>query len=517
MDLTASVVDEGYAGTDQLVYSYGACGISSSYAKFRRAALMNASQIVQIVETYVKDERDYIEQQFAVILETEGMASCSFTESCPCANCQAGTGGWRSTTDPSQYYSIVLNRMTVTHTGNIDVNSEAARHTQCLSRLVEARLKRIMLREYEDPTRMGWLMWGDQESASWLGLPGIDWCAGDYDPRFRPWYVSAVSGPKDVVIVLDRSNSMIEESSPGVTRWSLAVSAAIAVLDTLSEFDFTTIVIFHSGSEVFEGRTEQLLQATPENVERMRTWLRDLHPLGSTDFRSAFTTAFNLIRFSAASSNCNGMVLFLTDGIDRSDMDANEVAQMNTRNYTVFTYSFGSDADTAKPKQIACRNHGIWYHVTDGADLKNAMANYYQYYAEGMATEQQIRWTMYEEWTTRNRMITGCLPAFNRSGSHPELLGVFCMDVSLIIPVVEFEQKPDYQQSWTTMRSQASRCFPTAHSNSTLERFRGAVSRESRCETGAVDSARGCVPGPLAVLWLLMPLALCAALHRVGV
>ena len=30
----------------------------------------------------------------------------------------------------------------------------------------------------------------------------------DYDPRVRPWYIAASSGPKDVILVLDTSGSM---------------------------------------------------------------------------------------------------------------------------------------------------------------------------------------------------------------------------------------------------------------------------------------------------------------------
>ena len=30
----------------------------------------------------------------------------------------------------------------------------------------------------------------------------------NYDPRVRPWYVAASSGPKDVILVLDVSGSM---------------------------------------------------------------------------------------------------------------------------------------------------------------------------------------------------------------------------------------------------------------------------------------------------------------------
>ena len=39
--------------------------------------------------------------------------------------------------------------------------------------------------------------------------PGREWSTNfagfynDYDPRVRPWYIAATSGPKDVIIVLD--------------------------------------------------------------------------------------------------------------------------------------------------------------------------------------------------------------------------------------------------------------------------------------------------------------------------
>lgn len=47
-----------------------------------------------------------------------------------------------------------------------------------------------------------------------LATTGFIWpqddgyCDPTYDPRFRPWYVSAISGPKNVIIILDLSGSM---------------------------------------------------------------------------------------------------------------------------------------------------------------------------------------------------------------------------------------------------------------------------------------------------------------------
>merc|ERR550532_2894934 len=111
------------------------------------------------------------------------------------------------------------------------------------------------------------------------------------------------------------------------------------------------------------------------------------------------------------------------------------------------------------------------------------MASYYAYYAVGMSALKQIRWTMYNEISTSNELITGCLPAYDRSFQSHQLLGVICMDVSLIIGVPEFKKKPDYQEAFKMMQDDARECFRTEHSEETLESLRGALEQsfDSRC------------------------------------
>ena len=46
---------------------------------------------------------------------------------------------------------------------------------------------------------------------------------GNYDPRFRPWYVAATSGRKNVIVIIDVSGSM---SQGAPKRISLAKDAA---------------------------------------------------------------------------------------------------------------------------------------------------------------------------------------------------------------------------------------------------------------------------------------------------
>ena len=43
-----------------------------------------------------------------------------------------------------------------------------------------------------------------------VGVPAPGGCVRTYDARFRPWYSTASTGPKDIIIVLDTSGSMIK-------------------------------------------------------------------------------------------------------------------------------------------------------------------------------------------------------------------------------------------------------------------------------------------------------------------
>ena len=72
-------------------------------------------------------------------------------------------------------------------------------------------------------------------------FPGREWqtnFAGfyeNYDPRVRPWYIAATSGPKDV----DCSLSMNGK------KFNMAKSIAITVLNTLTKQDYVNIICGH--------------------------------------------------------------------------------------------------------------------------------------------------------------------------------------------------------------------------------------------------------------------------------
>jgi hypothetical protein len=84
-----------------------------------------------------------------------------------------------------------------------------------------------------------------------------------YDPRKRPWYIAASSGPKDVVLVLDVSGSMTNAG-----RMALMQDAAASVIGGLTIADFVGVVSF-STTAVTRNPNGQMLQATAENQEAL--------------------------------------------------------------------------------------------------------------------------------------------------------------------------------------------------------------------------------------------------------
>ena len=83
----------------------------------------------------------------------------------------------------------------------------------CLANAVSTTYLNMVSKEYDDRTRIGYQYFGLQASGGYGQWPLTDLSTSgamcdSYDPRFRPWYASTATGPKDVVLVLDKSGSM---------------------------------------------------------------------------------------------------------------------------------------------------------------------------------------------------------------------------------------------------------------------------------------------------------------------
>ncbi|GMH39187.1 hypothetical protein BSKO_07085 [Bryopsis sp. KO-2023] len=277
-----------------------------------------------------------------------------------------------------------------------------------------------------------------------------------FDPRVRPWYIAASTGPKDVVVVVDTSGSMEE-------RWSLTKKALLSLLDTFTFVDYVNIVTFSDDAEALTTGTP-LLAATPENLKTMKDGLQRVKLLGGTDFNQGFRKAFDLLKDASketaerTSSGCTKVIIFLTDGEDCSlptypgsscsvsNKDGPEKVLSNIEDRQVdleaksgsraliFTFSMGRDADDSVPKQIACANDGAWSFFEDDEDPLLKLNSYYTFLAAARYPGRSTWITPFDDAFGLGRLTSVAKPVYSpkgRNGTTGALIAVVGHDVKL--------------------------------------------------------------------------------------
>eukprot|EP00210_Caulerpa_lentillifera_P007422 g7093.t1 len=224
-----------------------------------------------------------------------------------------------------------------------------------------------------------------------------------YDPRIRPWFIAASTRPKDIVFVIDSSTSMLKVVKEGSedTRWDVTTRSVAAMLRTMTSSDYVNIVTFSDSAKRL-GEESSLLKGTYENLEFLRDQINDEYPVGLTNFEAAFEEAFNILINACDEdaevphcSNCQKVILFLTDGRDTTGPDHESIEatailskietyqktleKATKKRASIFTFSMGGSSDDSIPRQIACANGGSWSFIDSDTDPLSAMSGYYRF------------------------------------------------------------------------------------------------------------------------------------------
>ena len=183
------VFSSSYFPGAELKYSYATCGAENSFASwFGDNAASDGSHaitdIADLLTGYLKDIVSTLELNQKEVSGT--YATCEAASSCPCTTCTNNTV-WKTKID-AQKVTIGLRSET-------DAQSADAKEAVCLASIVADSFTRIAAKE-SDMSRIGYEYYGSQSIGSYTQWPGLQWCLGDYDPRFRPWYAAAASGKK---------------------------------------------------------------------------------------------------------------------------------------------------------------------------------------------------------------------------------------------------------------------------------------------------------------------------------
>ncbi|KAK1858620.1 hypothetical protein I4F81_001221 [Pyropia yezoensis] len=291
-----------------------------------------------------------------------------------------------------------------------------------------------------------------------------------YDPRLRPWYASAASGPLDVAIVVDRSAEMGRAQpgggTGGQTVMDVVTATADGLLGTLDWSSYVGVVRYNDAPQVLGGFTA-FVRATRENLDLLQVQVKKLTPGGGTDVAAALDAGITLFRTSAdrgATTNCT-RVLFLLTGSDDSCLSecgrgsvepctctSTTLQKVRTRlaaladenpPLTVIVLAFGG-VDEGFARQLTCggavNSQGLTVTISDpSGNPVSGVAPAYRWLSTARRNTEPVAQNVFfsENYTDDagfGDLTTAALPIYDNAG---RLLAVSAVD----IPIAELRRR----------------------------------------------------------------------------
>nr|XP_017003320.1 voltage-dependent calcium channel subunit alpha-2/delta-3 isoform X8 [Drosophila takahashii] len=199
-----------------------------------------------------------------------------------------------------------------------------------------------------------------------------------YDCRLRSWYMEAATSPKDIVILMDGSGSMLGQ------RLDIAKHVVNTILDTLGTNDFVNIFTFDKEvSPVVPCFEDTLIQANLGNIRELKEGIESFKPKSIANYTAALTKAFELLeetKLSSRGAQCNQAIMIIGDGAPENNREVFELHNWRDPPYKpvrVFTYLIGKEvANWDDIRWMACENQGYYVHLSDTAEVREMVLNY---------------------------------------------------------------------------------------------------------------------------------------------
>lgn len=248
-------------------------------------------------------------------------------------------------------------------------------------------LDKVFRENYEEDKEILWQYFGSQ-TGFMRSFPASKWRqTGEvdlYDVRRRPWYTQGSSSPKDMLILIDTSGSVVGQSL------QLMKVAVKSILDTLGENDFVQIVQF-AKEAVTVGCMKRFVQANYRNKKYLSRVVSEMKAEEMANISKGLEYAFDQFdQFensteAGVGAHCNKMIMLLTDG---STDNGDEVFKRRNFNrplknrVRVFTYAVGQNPNPVKDlKWMACANRGYFSEIPAMGAIRARVQAYLSYLA----------------------------------------------------------------------------------------------------------------------------------------
>ncbi|PVD24122.1 hypothetical protein C0Q70_14592 [Pomacea canaliculata] len=223
-------------------------------------------------------------------------------------------------------------------------------------------------------------------------FPGMQWprdpdTVDVFDCRMQKWYIQAATTPKNIIILVDTSGSMMGK------RMAIAQSTVSTILETLSDEDYFNIIKYSKEPEYVDSCFNgTIMPANVDNIRRMQQKINDITTKDAADLRKALILAFQLLKQeerqmnSNTSTVCNKAIMIITDGAPENYVDVYKEYNWPNKSVRIFTYLIGKEVpDDRKIQWMACVNKGEFTHISTRADVQENVQQYIKVLSRPMA------------------------------------------------------------------------------------------------------------------------------------
>uniref|UniRef100_A0A8C6VBV2 Inter-alpha-trypsin inhibitor heavy chain H3 n=1 Tax=Naja naja TaxID=35670 RepID=A0A8C6VBV2_NAJNA len=192
--------------------------------------------------------------------------------------------------------------------------------------------------------------------------------------------------PKNVAFVIDVSGSMYGQ------KIQQAKEAFTKIVEDLKEEDHFNIILFEGSVSTWK---DNLIQATPENVNQSKEFISQIKDLGSTDLNGGLLTGIEMLNKAheakSVPERSASLVIMLTDGDPTSGKQIQENAKNATKGkYPIYNLGFGYDVDYAFLERISTENNGVARRIFDDSDAALQLQGFYDEVANPLLTEVEL-------------------------------------------------------------------------------------------------------------------------------
>ncbi|XP_053340591.1 inter-alpha-trypsin inhibitor heavy chain H3-like isoform X1 [Clarias gariepinus] len=191
--------------------------------------------------------------------------------------------------------------------------------------------------------------------------------------------------PKNVVFIIDRSGSM-RGRKMDQTR-----TAMVKILGDLDQEDYFGLIIFDSSVDVWKA---ELLQATENNLNKAKDFVKDIQARGATDINAAVLKGVDMIKRYPREGSASILIL-LTDG-DPTAGETNKgriqenVKQAIDGKFPLYCLGFGFDVNFDFLEKMALENDGVARRIYEDSDADLQLQGFYEEVATPLLTDVQM-------------------------------------------------------------------------------------------------------------------------------